>query len=165
MKAQIACFCTAMGSRRLDHFLFVEQLQFSSHIKRVRRLGKDWERAVFVGLKRRGGQKKKKKEKKKEKNYLGASVFSDPDCNYKCIWEMSYLWRAVPQAGLFFPLSLWWVSRTCSDKADKKRGPLSGGSLGNYNSLFEALQRCCVDKGQYNEEERPAIMYPLNGSK
>lgn len=46
-----------------------------------------------------------------------------------------------------------------------KKGPLSGGSLGNYNSLFGALQRCCVDKGEYNEEERPAIMYPLNGSK
>lgn len=54
MKAQIACYCAAMGSRRLDHFLFVEQLQFSFHIK-SERLGKDWERAVFVGMKGRGG--------------------------------------------------------------------------------------------------------------
>ena len=34
--------------------------------------------------------------------------------------EMSYLLQAVPQAGLFFPLSLWWVSRTWSDKADRR---------------------------------------------
>lgn len=54
------------------------------------------------------------------KNCLGASVFSDPNWNYKCIWEMSYLWRAVPQAGLFFPVYLWWVSRTWSDKADRR---------------------------------------------
>lgn len=54
MKAQIACYCPATGSRRLDHFLFAERPQFSLHIK-SERLGEDWERAVFVGLKGRGG--------------------------------------------------------------------------------------------------------------
>lgn len=39
----------------------------------------------------------------KKKNCLGASVYSEPNWNYKCIREMSYLWRTVPQAGLFFP--------------------------------------------------------------
>lgn len=31
-----------------------------------------------------------------EKNCFGASAFSDPNWNYKCIWEMSYLWWAAP---------------------------------------------------------------------
>lgn len=99
-----------------------------------------------------------------KKNCLGASVFSDPNWNYKCICEMSYQRRAMPQAGLFFPVSRWWVSRTWSDKADKK-GLLSGGSLGNYNSLFGALQRCCGDKGDIMSKKGPVIMYLLNGSK
>lgn len=135
MKGPIGCCCAATGSRRLDHFLFAARPQFSLHIKNER-LGEDWERAVFVGLKEKGWIK----------NCLGASVFSDPNWNYKCIWEMSYLRWAVPQAGLFFPLSLWWVSRTWSDKADR-RGCYQVAVWVITTLYLGALQWCCGDKG------------------
>lgn len=132
---KIACFRAATGSRRLDHFfLFVGAASIQLPHKGSGRRGKGLRESSLCGgvgesrsegvgsRKGRRGGKKRKEIKEEEKNYLGASVFSDPGCNYKCIWEMSYRWRLRHKQGLFFPLSLWWVSRTCSDKADKKRG-------------------------------------------
>lgn len=97
------------------------------------------------------------------KNCLGASVFSDPNWNYKCIGEMSYLWRLCHKQAFS---SLCPYDELAGPGVIKLiEGLLSGGSLGNYNSLFGALQRCCGDKGSIMRKKGRAIMYPLNGSK
>ena len=108
MRAQMACHRTATGSRRLDHFLCAKRPQFCLHNK-DRDLRTAERESSLCGAEREGGWK-----------IAWVHQFSlIPTGTINVSGKMSYLWQAVPQAGFFFPLSLWWVSGTWTDKADR----------------------------------------------